>query len=61
MINIKSYILSAFGTNCYLVWKDGSPDAFIVDPGAPSAALQADVAPFHPQTTQWPEPSFLDI
>ena len=43
MINIKSYILSAFGTNCYLVWKDGSPDAFIVDPGAPSAALQADV------------------
>ena len=44
MMNIKSYILSAFGTNCYLVWKDDCPDAFIVDPVAPSQQLAADVA-----------------
>ena len=44
MMNIKSYILSAFGTNCYLVWEDGCPDAFIVDPGAPCEKLAADVA-----------------
>ena len=43
-MNIKTYILSGFGTNCYLVWEDGCPDAFIVDPGAPSPQLAADVA-----------------
>ena len=43
MINIKNYVLSAFGTNCYLVWEEGHTEAFIVDPGAPSAALRADV------------------
>ena len=43
MINIKNYVLSAFGTNCYLVWEEGGTEAFIVDPGAPSEALKADV------------------
>ena len=43
MIKIKTYILSAYGTNCYLVWQEGRPEAFIVDPGAPSEALKADV------------------
>ena len=43
MINIKNYVLSAFGTNCYLVWEEGGTAAFILDPGAPSEALRSDV------------------
>ena len=43
MLNIKTYIVSGFGTNCYLVYEDGRPEAFIVDPGAPCQALADDV------------------
>ena len=43
MMNIKTYIVSGFGTNCYLVYEDGRPESFIVDPGAPCEALRRDI------------------
>ena len=33
MLNIETYPLGSYQTNCYLVWDDESPDCIVIDPG----------------------------
>ena len=33
MLNIETYPLGAYQTNCYMVYEDESPDCIVIDPG----------------------------
>ncbi len=41
--NIESFTLGPFETNAYLVWPDGSRDAWIIDPGFGPAPLLEEI------------------
>lgn len=42
MLNIRTLVLGAYQTNCYLIWADGSDTCAVIDPGyAPERILDA--------------------
>ena len=39
MINVETFTDFSFGTNSYLVWKEGSEEAVLIDPGLSASRI----------------------
>ena len=42
-MKIKAYVVTMFGTNCFLVWDEESKEAMLIDPGDYKKAIARDI------------------